>query len=94
MGIDHGGGDVGVAEQLLHGADVVAVLEQVGGEGMAERMAASPFEDIGGADGVVHFALDVRFVVMVAHHPPGAGIFGDAGGGKEELPGGIGRGGG
>ena len=30
--VDHGGGHVTVAEQLLDGADVVAVFEQVGGE--------------------------------------------------------------
>ena len=35
MGVDHGRADVGVAEQLLHGADVGAGLEQVGGERMA-----------------------------------------------------------
>ena len=31
VGVDHGGLDVLVAEQLLDGADVVAALEQVGG---------------------------------------------------------------
>jgi len=33
--VDHGGLDVGVAEQLLHSADVVARLKQMGGEGVA-----------------------------------------------------------
>jgi hypothetical protein len=36
VGVDHGRADVGVAEQLLHGADVVAAFQQVGGEGMAQ----------------------------------------------------------
>jgi hypothetical protein len=35
MGIDHGGPHVAVAEQFLHGADVVAVFEEVGGEAVA-----------------------------------------------------------
>jgi hypothetical protein len=39
VGVDHGGGDVAVAEELLDGADVGAVLQQVGGEGVAEGVA-------------------------------------------------------
>ena len=35
MGVDHGGADIAVAQQLLHGADVGARLQQVRGEGMA-----------------------------------------------------------
>ena len=41
MGVDHGGADIGVAEQFLYGADVVACLEQVRGETMAKRVAAN-----------------------------------------------------
>lgn len=36
MGVDHGGFEAGVAEQILDRADVVIGLEQVGGEGMTE----------------------------------------------------------
>jgi len=36
VGIDHRGADVLVAEQLLDGADVVALLQQVGGEGVPQ----------------------------------------------------------
>ena len=35
-----GGADIAEAEELLDGADVVAVFEQVGGEGKAEGVAA------------------------------------------------------
>lgn len=35
VGVDLGGGDVGVAEHALDGADVGAVHEEVGGEGMS-----------------------------------------------------------
>ena len=36
MGVDHGGAYVGMAKQLLHGADVGAGLQEVGGEGVAQ----------------------------------------------------------
>src|SRR5580700_6032174 len=38
VGVDLGGGDVRVAEQLLDGAQVAAGLEQVGGEGVPEQV--------------------------------------------------------
>lgn len=45
VGVDHGGGDVAVAEELLDGADVVAALEEVGGEGVAEGVAGDSLRD-------------------------------------------------
>ena len=36
MGVDRGGGNIGVAEQHLHGAQICAVVQQMGGEGMAQ----------------------------------------------------------
>ena len=38
MGIDLCGGDVGVAQQFLHAAQVAAGFQQVAGEGMAQQM--------------------------------------------------------
>ena len=38
MSIDHGGLDIFVAEQFLHGADVIAILEQLSGKTMAKGM--------------------------------------------------------
>jgi hypothetical protein len=38
--VDHGGADVLVAEEFLNCPDVVAVLQQVGGRGVAKRVAA------------------------------------------------------
>src|ERR1700739_5124386 len=38
VGIDLGGRDVGVPEQLLHAAQLATRLEQVRGKGMAEEM--------------------------------------------------------
>ena len=38
MGIDHRGADVLVAQQLLHGPNIVAVFQQMCGEGVAQRV--------------------------------------------------------
>ena len=34
MGVDHGGFDIFMSKEFLNGADVVVVLEEVGGEGV------------------------------------------------------------
>lgn len=47
MGVDHRGRHVGVAEQFLHGADVVAAFEQVSGERMAQRVHRDMAGDAG-----------------------------------------------
>ncbi len=36
MGVDGGGGNVGMAQQQLHGAQISAVVQQVGGKRMAQ----------------------------------------------------------
>ena len=43
MCIDHGGLDIFMAEEFLHGADIVSILKQVGGEGVAEGVATDGF---------------------------------------------------
>jgi hypothetical protein len=35
--VDHGGGDVGMAEEVLNGADVRSGFEEMGGDGMAKE---------------------------------------------------------
>ena len=45
MGVNHGGLDIFMAQQLLHGANVVAIFEQVGGKAMAKRMAPNPLSN-------------------------------------------------
>ena len=42
MGVDLGGGDVGVAEQGLDHPQIRAALQQVGGEGVAQDVRADP----------------------------------------------------
>jgi hypothetical protein len=38
MGVDGGGGDVGMAQQHLHRAQVGPVVEQMRGKGVAQRV--------------------------------------------------------
>ena len=42
MQVDHRGRDVAMPEQFLHGPDVVAVFQQMGREGMTERILTLP----------------------------------------------------
>ena len=46
------GGYVPVPEEFLHGEDVVAVFQQVGGEGVAEGVGAGALGDAGMPDRV------------------------------------------
>jgi hypothetical protein len=50
MGVDLGGGDVGVAEKLLHRAQVSAAFEEVGGEGVAKDVGTDAFTVDAGKD--------------------------------------------
>ena len=43
MGVDLGGGEVGVAEEFLDGAEIVVVFEEVGGEAVAEGVRVAGF---------------------------------------------------
>jgi len=44
MGVDHGGGDIGMTEQFLNGADVGAVGQQMGGKGMTQGVGRHPLD--------------------------------------------------
>ena len=46
VGINHGGSDVVVPEQLLNRADVMATFEKVGSKGMAEAVGSGTFTDL------------------------------------------------
>jgi hypothetical protein len=86
MGVDHSRADVAVAEELLNGADVVTVLEEVGGKAVAEGVAARVLVDAGVADGLFDGALEGGFSGMVPADPAGARVNGAVGGGKDILP--------
>ena len=86
MGVDHGGFDVFMTEEFLDGADVVAVLEKVGFEGMAEGVAADAFGEVGGSGGLFECFLESAFVEMVALPGLGIGVLYAAGRGEDPLP--------
>ena len=52
MAVDHGRGQILVAKEFLDGADVVAVLEEMGCKGMPESVTARRFCDAGREHGL------------------------------------------
>ena len=57
VGVDHGGTDIFMAEEFLNGADVVPVLEEMGGEGMAKGVAGDALLDFGFGGGFLDGSL-------------------------------------
>ena len=76
-----------MAEQLLDRADVVTGFEQVGGETVAEGVAARRLGDPGLADRAADGLLQRRLGQMVPSLDPGARVDRPPRGGKEILPG-------
>lgn len=69
MGINHGGFDTLVPKQFLHGADIVAVLQEVGGETMPEGVGGDGFVYPGGLGGLLDGFLQAGFMdVVTTHH--------------------------
>ena len=66
MGVNHGGGDVFVAEEFLDGANIIALFQQVRSETVPERVAVCGLGDSAGPDGVFDGVLEVFLVDMVA----------------------------
>ena len=59
VGVDLGGGDVGVAQDFLYGAEVGAALEEVGAEAVSEGVRGEAAGDAGGVSGVADDAPDI-----------------------------------
>jgi hypothetical protein len=66
MGVYHRRPYVAVAEQFLDGADIIAILQKVRGEGVAESVTGGAFGDGGAVGGLPHRALHCALVQMVA----------------------------
>ena len=62
VGVDHGGRDIIVPQELLHGADIGAALEGVGGETMAESVAAGAFGQPDPGDGRLDRLVNGSFI--------------------------------
>lgn len=58
MSVNHGGADVGVSEQLLNRADIVAIFQQMGGKGMGTSVKAAAG---GGGELMVELRLPEAF---------------------------------
>jgi hypothetical protein len=86
VGVDHGGGDIPMAEELLDGADVVASIQQVGGEAVPQAVAACLFGEARRAHGVVEGALEDGFVKVVTEEPSGVPVTVFARRRKDPLP--------
>src|SRR5262245_26249961 len=87
MGIHHRRRDVPVAQELLHRANVVARLEEVGGKGMPESMATGRLWYTRLSEGVLEHALNQRFVQMMTPALASRHVLVDPGGRKAPLPG-------
>jgi len=87
VGVNHGGLHVFVTEEFLDGADVVAVLEEVGGKGVAEGVGGDGFLEACGFSGGANGFLEDAFVYVVAHGFAGGGVHREGDGGEEVLPG-------
>jgi hypothetical protein len=65
-GVDHRRADVSVTEKRLNGADVVAGLQEMRREGMAEGVGRDVLGDSGGNGGAPDFLLNHRLVEVMA----------------------------
>lgn len=65
MRVDHRRLHISVPEQLLHGSDVVAGHQQMGGERVAERMTCHSFGDPRSTGRFRHRSLNQRVVDVV-----------------------------
>lgn len=86
MEIDHSGGDVGVAENVLESSDVGVGVEEVRGEAVSEGVAGDAFGDGGFLEGVFELSLHGVLEEMVAGKFPGFRMGAQPGGREEEAP--------
>jgi len=75
-----------VAEQVLHRPNIVAAFEEVGGETVAEGVAADAFADVRLEGGASDRLLKSTGAGMMPGGLPAAGVDRGAAGGEDELP--------
>jgi hypothetical protein len=89
VGIDHRRGHIPMSQQLLDRTDIVAVLEQMGGERVPQAVAGDPLRETGIRRGQLDGALDDGLVQVVATETISAfpmPVLVAAAGGEHELP--------
>jgi hypothetical protein len=86
MGIDHGGGDILVAQKGLNGTDVRTPLQKMGGEAMPECVGADMFLNAGPTYGIGNGFINGTWIEMMPPHGAAPGISGKVLGGKYILP--------
>ena len=82
VGVDHGCLNILVTEEFLNRSDIVAIFEQVGGEGVAEGVGSDRFVHSGEFGRLPDCPLEVSLVEMVALFDAADGIDGELGAGK------------
>jgi hypothetical protein len=74
VGVDHGGGNVAVAQELLDRSDVVARFEQMSGKRVAQRVARGGLGDAGRLHCASKGSLKDGFVEVVPATLAGVGV--------------------
>lgn len=86
VGVDHGRFDIRVAQELLHGSNIIAAIQQMRGERMPEGMTRGPLADARATHRLGVGAGDRRFVQVPADALARVGVDADCRGWKDELP--------
>ena len=86
VGVNHGGLQIDVAEQVLNGADVVAVFKQMGSEAMAQTVDRGPLLQVKLAHRRTKVSLQGVVEQVMPPDPVTPRINGDRSGGKDPLP--------
>jgi hypothetical protein len=86
MGVYHRGGHIGVAKQVLNGADIRPPLQQIGGKRMAEGMGADGLGQTSAAHRGLNRFIDDTGVHMMATGDAGAGVDGHVASWEGVLP--------
>ena len=86
MRVDHSGRHIGMAQQGLHGTDIIIGLQQMGGKAVPQGMTPHPFVDLGSTSCPLHRLLNRSFMQVVAAYRPAVGIDGETARRKKKLP--------
>jgi hypothetical protein len=86
MSVDHRRFDVPMAEQFLNRPDIIAILKQVGGKAVAQRVTTNPRAQPGFAGSLFHSPLQYRLMQMMPPLDPRARVERDLGCWKYPLP--------